>query len=164
MAKRKTPAPKAEEPKRGRPTTYTEEAATEICDRLARGEPLAVICRDDHMPARSTVYDWSDADAAFSRRIARAREDGFDEIAIECLAIADETSNDSKVVGSEAGPGHLVPNTEWISRSKLRVETRLKLLAKWDPKRYGDKLAIGGDADAPPIQYARIQLVGPDDD
>jgi hypothetical protein len=23
----------------------------------------------------------------------------------------------------------------------LRVETRLKLLAKWDPKRYGDKIA-----------------------
>ena len=39
-------------------------------------------------------------------------------------------------------------NTEWISRSKLRVETRLKLLAKWDPKRYGDKITqehVGAD-------------------
>jgi hypothetical protein len=35
-----------------------------------------------------------------------------------------------------------VPDSEWISRSKLRVETRLKLLAKWDPKRYGDRLNL----------------------
>jgi hypothetical protein len=25
-------------------------------------------------------------------------------------------------------------------------------LAKWDPRRYGEKLAIGGAADLPPVQ------------
>ena len=29
-------------------------------------------------------------------------------------------------------------DTDVIQRSKLRVETRLKLLAKWCPTRYGD--------------------------
>lgn len=33
-----------------------------------------------------------------------------------------------------------IPDKEWMLRSKLRVETRLKLLAKWDPKRYGEKI------------------------
>jgi hypothetical protein len=119
----------------GRQSTFTQEAADEICERLSKGEPLAKICRDEEMPALRTVYDWRDADEAFAARIARAREEGFDQIAIDCFDIADETSNDTAY--TENGER---PNTEWIARSKLRIETRLKLLAKWDPKRYGDKI------------------------
>lgn len=87
------------------------------------------------MPAWRTVYRWKAEDATFSARIAGAREAGFDAIAEECLDIADDTSRDTLTDdnGDRA-------NTEWISRSKLKIETRLKLLAKWDPKRYGDKI------------------------
>ena len=121
----------------GRKSTYNAKDAAEIVERLSKGEPLAVICRDDWLPSTTTVRNWMDADAEFSCAIARARELGFDQIAADCLAIADHTANDTKIVG-EGGAEQ--PNAEWISRSKLRVETRLKLLAKWDPKRYGDKV------------------------
>jgi len=119
----------------GRPSSFTQEVADEICRRLAQGEPLAQICRDDNMPAVRTVSDWKKASEAFSADFVRAREEGFDQIAADCLDIADETSNDT--LSTEHGDR---PNTEWISRSKLRIETRLKLLAKWDPKRYGEKI------------------------
>lgn len=119
----------------GRPSTFTQEIADEICRRLAQGEPLAQICRDDHMPAVRTVSHWKEASEAFKAHFACAREEGFDQIAADCLDIADETSNDT--LCTEHGDR---PNTEWISRSKLRIETRLKLLAKWDPRRYGDKI------------------------
>lgn len=138
---------KAKRP-RGRPSKFTEALAQEIADRLSKGEPLAQICRDEHMPHPSTVREWQNTSEAFSLAIARAREDGFDAIALECLEIADETSKDTKLVGDGEQE---VCNAEWISRSKLRVETRLKLLAKWDPKRYGEKVQhVGGaDGDAP---------------
>lgn len=123
------------ENKLGRPSTYTQEKADEICARLGTGEPLAVICRDEHMPSVATVSNWKEAHKDFSVAIARAREEGFDQIAAECLDIADETGRDT--IYGENGER---ADTEWISRSKLRIETRLKLLAKWDPKRYGDKL------------------------
>ena len=42
----------------GRPSIYTEDLATEICTRLAGGESLRAICRDDAMPAISTVLMW----------------------------------------------------------------------------------------------------------
>ena len=87
------------------------------------------------MPCRSTVYEWMKENEQFSGRITRAREAGFDAIAEECLQIADFTGDDT--IQTEFGP---VPDKEWIMRSKLRVETRLKLLSKWDPKRYGDKV------------------------
>ena len=47
-----------------------------------------------------------------------------------------------------------VVNHDHIQRSKLRVETRLKLLSKWDPKRYGEKVQLadneGGKLGLPP--------------
>ena len=121
-----------------RPSQFTQEIADEICDRISKGEPLAAICRDEHMPSDRTVRNWQKSNEAFSSAIAGARETGFDVIAAECLDIADETGRDT-IYGKE---GEERPNTEWISRSKLRIETRLKLLAKWDPKRYGDKLDL----------------------
>lgn len=51
--------------KRGRPSKFTPEIADEICERLANGEPLAKICRDEHMPTRVAVHDWAKADGEF---------------------------------------------------------------------------------------------------
>jgi hypothetical protein len=153
---RKEPKAPAEPPKpRGRPSTFTQEIAEEICRRLSDGEPLEKICRDDHMPASRTVSDWKRANEAFSADFACAREAGFDKIAAECLDIADETASDT--IQGENGDR---ANTEWISRSKLRIETRLKLLAKWDPKRYGDKVTneLTG-AGGGPVQIAEIRRV-----
>lgn len=142
-------------PKRGpgRVSTYTQEAADYICEQLSKGIPLAEICRGENMPAIRTVSGWKEAHEDFAAAFARAREDGFDQIAADCLAIADESENDT--VSTENGDR---PNTEWISRSKLRVETRLKLLAKWDPKRYGERMQLAGDPDAPLMQMTDEQL------
>lgn len=96
------------------------------------------ICRDESMPRLRTVYDWRDADESFAARFARAREEGYDAIAQDCLEIADETGHDTK----EGRNGELIPDNEWITRSRLRVETRLKLLAKWSPKKYGEKVDV----------------------
>lgn len=136
----------------GRRSTFNEKDAAEIVSRLSKGEPLTIICRDEWLPCDDTVRNWADANPDFAREIARAREAGFDAIAMEALAIADHTANDTRLIGGEEGERE-VPNHEWISRSKLRVETRLKLLAKWDPKRYGDKVAhVGGSEGDPPIR------------
>jgi len=134
----------------GRPSKFTPEIAQEICCRLSKGEPLAQICRDEHMPSVTTVGTWRLNDSEFSDRIARAREEGFDAIAEECLEIADNATNDYMLKKDGAEEGRF--DSEHVQRSKLRIETRLKLLAKWDPKRYGEKLAIGGASDLPPLQ------------
>jgi hypothetical protein len=122
----------------GAKSTYNTKDAAEIVERLSKGEPLTIICQDDWLPCDDTVRNWAEANAAFARDIARAREAGFDRIAMDALAIADDTSKDTKVVGEGAEQA----NSEWITRSRLRVETRLKLLAKWDPKRYGERQEI----------------------
>lgn len=130
--------------KTGRPSTYDPDIADDICGMLSDGIPLREICDDPAMPPWRTIYSWMERDADLAAAIARARELGYDYIAEECLQIADNASKD--YIETEHGPRL---NAEHVQRSKLRIETRLKLLAKWNPKKYGERLAVAGDADSP---------------
>lgn len=120
---------------RGRPSSYCPDKAQKIIEQLSDGIPLRVICRQEDMPYWRTVYDWIAKDEVLSAHIARARDLGYDAIAEECLDIADEVSGDY----TETDKG-MVYNAEHVQRSKLKIETRLKLLAKWNPKKYGDRI------------------------
>ena len=130
--------------KMGRPSLYKPEIIDELCERLSKGEPMAQICRDEHMPAVSTISDWTLGKSSLSPeetlqlsvRVARAREDGYDAIANDCLNIADGNGKDMRI--TEAGVP--VADHDVVQRARLRVDTRLKLLACWDPKRYGNKI------------------------
>lgn len=122
----------------GRPSLYTPELMQEIYRRLSDGEPLRQICRGEGMPDPSTIWDWAKKDADISQAIARARELGEDAIADECMEIADDATNDWML--QRNGPALI--NKDNVLRSKLRIETRLKLLAKWNPKKYGDRTAL----------------------
>ncbi len=145
----------------GRHSTYSDAIAEEIVERLSNGEPLRQICRDQHIPSWRTVYDWMDADKAFAARIARARELGEDAIAQEALMIADTPLlGERSKVGKD---GIEVWSEDMLGHRKLQIETRLKLLAKWNPKRWGEKVTTtheGGEkpiavTDATPLDIAR---------
>lgn len=122
---------KAPKRKPGRKSTFNEKDAAEIVARLSKGEPLAVICRDDWLPTDDTVRNWAAVDESFGRRIACAREVGFDAIAYRARMTARGLDD---ALGGDS--------TADVQRDKLIIDTDLKLLAKWDPKRYGDKLAL----------------------
>ena len=82
----------------------------------------------------------------------------IDAIADDCFVIADESSKDYRL--TDKG---LAFDAEHVQRSKLRIETRLKLLAKWDPKRYGERQQVehsGSIDSATTILAARRQRSG----
>lgn len=115
------------------------EIEEEILRRIGEGEPLRAICRSDGMPAWRTVYDWMEADADLAARFARARVTGFDAIAEDCLVIAN--TPELGVIRTVKPDGAIEERQEdMLGHRKLQIETRLKLLAKWDPKRYGEKI------------------------
>lgn len=142
----------------------------EIIERISSGEPLRQICRDPHMPKWRTVYEWlktaenavdvSTDENNFFARFALARCLGEDAIAQECLEIADDASND--YMDTRYGPR---VDKEHIQRSKLRIETRLKLLAKWNPKRYGERVDLSStDGSMSPVpQNLIVEFVGSDE-
>lgn len=148
-----------------RKSGYTVELADAICEQIANGIPLREVCRQEGMPAWRTVYDWLHDEPDFAARFARSRDLGADHIAETCLEIADDARNDwmEKFDREGTAVGWQL-NGDHVQRSKLRIETRLKLLAKWNPKKYGDKQAVeltgkdGGPvetADKSPVESAR---------
>lgn len=142
------------------PTTYTQAIADDICARLSEGEPLRHICKTEGYPAVRTVSDWRKAHPDFDAAYLEARDAGFDAIADDCMEIADDGSRDYTVDKD----GREVVDHDHIQRSKLRVDTRLKLLAKWDPRRYGDKIDLNhGGTVATSMTVRFIDPAGPDD-
>jgi hypothetical protein len=129
--------------KTGRPSKYDPEIARIICEQLSEGVPLRQICRDnDGFPAWRTVYDWMGKDKALSASIARARDIGYDALAEECLLIADTVQFGQKQVMTDEGTATTIE--DMLGHRKLQIETRLKLLAKFHPTKYGDRVAIEG--------------------
>lgn len=118
----------------GRPSVYSDELADTICERIAMGESLRSICRDESTPAMSTVFKWLNENQVFSDQYARAREEQAETLADEIVDIADETHNDWDVNDK----GYEVVNSEAIARSRLRVEARKWVASKLKPKKYGE--------------------------
>jgi hypothetical protein len=126
--------------KNGRPTKRSPEVIQRILDGLSKGTTLSAICREPGMPDPSNVWKWAQNDAELSKDIAHARNLGFDAIADECMEIAN-----TPIEGIEScvGPdGERITRKDMLGHRKLQIETRLKLLAKWDPKRYGEKVDV----------------------
>lgn len=122
----------------GRPSKYSPKIANAIIEWIAEGKPLREFCRQEGSPAWRTVYDWLDADADFSARFTHAREIGADAIAQEALEIADTPVEGVRTeIGGKDGPKET--REDMLGHRRLQVETRLKLLAKWFPQKYGDK-------------------------
>ncbi|ASS53949.1 terminase small subunit-like protein [Rhizobium leguminosarum] len=127
----------------GRPTKFSQALAEKICERIADRESLRSICRDEDMPAKSTVLSWlaDDDKAAFRARYALAREILADGFVDEMVEIADDRSNDwiekKNASGETTG---WQENGEAIRRSQLRIATRQRVAEKLKPKKYGSKV------------------------
>ena len=149
--------------KTGRPTKYTPEIARVICEQLSDGVPLRQICRDNEgFPAWRTVYDWMWRDQELSTAIAHARDIGYDALAEECLYISDNIQMGKKKVftagGKEGEDSVTVTEEDMLGHRKLQIETRLKLLAKFNPKKYGEYRAAEEKID-PMIIDAEVKNV-----
>jgi Bacteriophage Sf6, terminase small subunit-like len=124
----------------GRPSCYNESITEEICLRLAKGESLRSICKDEHLPEISTVLRWvvDGKHPEFFKQYDEARQAQAEYLADELRDIADDGSNDYMERNNPNNPGW-VENGEAIGRSRLRVDTRKWIASKLLSKRYGEK-------------------------
>lgn len=118
----------------GRPSSFSESLAHKLLEQIAEGESLRSICLDPDMPGLRTVMDWLESNESFRTKYARAREiqgDVMDDLILT-------TAN------------NCTPETAHADRVKIAAyQWRAMKLA---PKKYGDKIAIGGADDLGPIQ------------
>lgn len=115
----------------GRPTVFKRKVFNEICRRLAEGQTLREICRDESMPARSTVRGWVIEDReGVSAQYARAEALGLEEWNDETLEIADDGSNDWMERRRKDGSIEVALDREHVERSKLRIAQRNWVIAR----------------------------------
>lgn len=111
-----------------RPSSYTDEIANEICERLANGESLIGICRDAHMPSEALVRRWNVMDHnGFAAKYAHAREAQMEAFSDQITEIVENTNRDD------------------VQVARLQVDARKWLMSKLAPKKYGDKLDVKTD-------------------
>ena len=123
--------------KLGRPSQKVDPIeASKICEWIAHGKTLREYCRKKGSVQWRTIYKWLDKDEEFRSAFARARDTGCEILFEECLELIDTPPT---MCGSE-GNERIDPS--FINWQKNRVETRFKMLSKFNPKRFGDKLGV----------------------
>jgi len=125
--------------KMGRPNGYNVEVVDEICNIISTSsKSMKTISQEVGIPVR-TILDWLNKHEDFLHKYTRAKEHQADFLAEEIIDIADDSTNDTKTIFKD-GKNIEVENTEWVNRSKLRVEARKWAASKLKPKKYGDKM------------------------
>ena len=110
----------------GRPSSYTDQVADEICLRISEGQSLNSICQSEGMPILRTVLNWlsKPEHVSFLSRYARARMQQADVMDGLILDVA------SRVLSGDIDPraGDVVMKAYQWRAGRL------------DPKRYGDRI------------------------
>lgn len=109
----------------GKPTTFNELIAAEIVERLANGETLTGMCKDDHMPTFSTVYDWCAAAPSFGQAVADARRRQATAFVDQAVEIVDNAPTDSMA---------------HVQKADKRSNLRMQLAKCYDRETYGEKV------------------------
>lgn len=141
---------------------YSEELAKTICGRLAAGEPLTRICREEGMPEYGTVMDWLfSKKSGFVEMYEKAREQQAHFMAESIVDISDDGQNDyMERIGPDGQSLGYFINGEHVQRSRLRVDARKWVAAKLLPRRYGERntTEITGPNDGPIKSEVTVKL------
>lgn len=130
----------------GRPSIFTKELGESICARIASGESLRKICRDDDMPDRDTIHRWL---------LDKNKKEFYDQYEVACNTRAENMFDELNEIADVSD------STESPMRSRLRVDTRKWYLSKVLPKKYGDKQILAGPDDGP-VQITVIKYANGD--
>jgi hypothetical protein len=123
------------------PAKKTPKLIEEVLSRIAQGETLASLGRElDFHP--TSWSQWVHDDEELAIAYAQARDVGADVIADDVLRIIDEEPERVVQIDEEGNKSTSRIDSAGVAWARNRAEFRLKLLAKWAPKKYGDKQQV----------------------
>lgn len=123
------------------PAKKNPKLIDEVLSRIAKGETLAALGRElDFHPA--SWAGWVRADEELAIAYAQARDVGADCLAEQALEIIDAEPERVVQIDEDGEKSTSRIDSAGVAWAKNRAELRLKLLAKWHPKKYGDKQQV----------------------
>jgi hypothetical protein len=127
---------------------YSDTLAEEIGSRVAAGELLTIICREDDMPTMRRCNQWLKERSEFQGLMEMSKSDRLTVLEEQTLEICDELKNDFRTV-IKNGKEKRVVDPEVIARAKLRIEVRFRHLMAGRPQRWGDVSTLITKSDDP---------------
>lgn len=121
-------------------TEFSHDLFDSICERIADGESVRAICRDEDMPALSTVFKWLSDKPGLAEQYTRACEVRQAHLFDQIIEIADTPVLGEKRKTTENGVE--VVEGDMIEHRRLQIDARKWALGKMNPKKYGDKVGI----------------------
>lgn len=123
------------------------EKAQAIVDQIAdTGKSLRSVCTENEVKP-STFLRWVSEDEKLAEQYARAIQVRADTHFSEIVEISDTqqigTVETSKEWGTET------KTADMVEHRRLRIDARKWVIARMNPRKYGDKLELAGDKDAP---------------
>lgn len=121
-----------------------------VIKELQKGRSLRQILKDKGTPSRTALYDWLDEDEKYAERFARAQELGDEVLEETKLEIANtpltETIFEKGYTGNFDFKKTVTKDN--VQRSKLMIDTIDKILARRNPRKYGNKIDVTSDGGA----------------
>ena len=129
--------------KKGRPISKPDpEVVEKLLEHVAHGGTVRAFCREKNNPSYNTIYRWLQKDSDLMTRFAyTSRFLGARAIAEEALELVDTPP---PLIGEGENARYDNSHVNWM---RSRADLRLKLLAKWYPQEYGDKVGIDAKGD-----------------
>ena len=120
---------------------------------------LKTICEEiESAPTAKTFWKWMENDNELSERYARAKSAQLEVLADQLVDLADTDRICQKVTTKNDGSVETV-TLDQVERTKVQIDTRKWLLAKLNPKKYGDKLAHTGADGEGPVAFQIVSTI-----
>ncbi|HEX7891460.1 MAG TPA: hypothetical protein VF522_19065 [Ramlibacter sp.] len=116
-----------------------EERALIVLASMESGMSLRQACEHADVPP-GTFLGWCDTDPDLAEHYARAR-----------VRLLDMKAEELEDIGERAARAKTAVE---VAGLRLQSDNRKWLLSKLVPKKYGEKVAIGGAEDLPPVRAA----------
>ena len=145
--------------KNGRPSGFTPELADEFCEQIASGKSNREACKTLSI-TNSAMYSWLQKNREFQEQYAHARERQADLLIGEIIAIADELEIEATYKGDTV---KLDVSATAVARARLRIDARKWVASKLAPKKYGEKLQVGGADDLPALKHESTMTLTADE-
>ena len=120
------------------------------------GKTLVAIAKDLKV-SKHTIYQWSFRFPAFKKLLDEANRVRASQYIDEMIEIADDVSEDKIITDN----GIVRPNAANVARSKLKIQTRRKVAAIYDPANYGEIVDGGSRVNINGDVFMGLQITPP---
>jgi len=123
-----------------------EKAQAIVAEIADTGKSLRSVCESNEVKP-STFLLWVSNDSALAEQYARAMQVRADTHFSEIVEISDKQEIGTVETAKEWGTE--IKTADMVEHRKLRIDARKWVIARMNPRKYGDKLELAGNTESP---------------